>query len=62
RNLTGEASPYADVAIAVTTALSTTFAQTYPVSETLSSLVPPSSKVVFEEEELDTTLEHAPFP
>ncbi|GKE92443.1 hypothetical protein Tco_1573538, partial [Tanacetum coccineum] len=62
RNLTDEASPSADVATAVTTTLSTTFAQTYPVSETLSTLVPPSPKVVFEEEELDTTLEHAPFP
>ncbi|GJX91432.1 hypothetical protein Tco_0344758 [Tanacetum coccineum] len=62
RNLTGEARPSADVATVVTTALSTTFAQTYPVSKTLSTLVPPSPKVVFEEEELDTTPEHAPIP
>ncbi|GKA35595.1 hypothetical protein Tco_0722086 [Tanacetum coccineum] len=61
RNLTGEASPSADVATAVTTALSTTFAQTYLVSEMLSTLVLPSPKVVFEEEEeLDTMPEHAP--
>ncbi|GKB11762.1 hypothetical protein Tco_0845685 [Tanacetum coccineum] len=60
KNLTGEASSSTGVATAVTTALLTTFAQTYPVSATLSALVPPSPKVVFEEEELDTTPEHAP--
>ncbi|GJW21078.1 hypothetical protein Tco_0031700 [Tanacetum coccineum] len=62
RNLTGEASSSADVAIAVTTALSTTFVQTNPVTEMLSTLVPQSPKVVFEKEELDTTPEHVPAP
>ncbi|GKC66516.1 hypothetical protein Tco_1099114 [Tanacetum coccineum] len=61
RNLTGKASPYADVATAVTTALQPLLAQTYLVSEMLSTLVLPSPKVVFEEEEeLDTMPEHAP--
>ncbi|GKE70381.1 hypothetical protein Tco_1528453, partial [Tanacetum coccineum] len=62
RNLTGEASSSADVTTTMTTALSTTFAQTNPVPETLSTLVPPSPKIVFEEEELDTTTEHIPAP
>ncbi|GJZ89876.1 hypothetical protein Tco_0661803 [Tanacetum coccineum] len=62
RNLTGEASSSADVATAVKTALSTTFVQTNPITEMLSTLVPQSPKVVFEEEELDTTPEHVPAP
>ncbi|GJY79086.1 hypothetical protein Tco_0484887 [Tanacetum coccineum] len=62
RNLTGEASSSADVAIAVITALSTTFVQTNPVIEMLSTLVPQSPKVVFEKEELDTTPKHVPAP
>ncbi|GJY88319.1 hypothetical protein Tco_0502947 [Tanacetum coccineum] len=62
RNLTGEASSSATFTTAVTTALSTTFVQTYPVSATLFVEVPPSPKVVFKEEELDTTPEHVPAP
>ncbi|GKG14980.1 hypothetical protein Tco_0354580, partial [Tanacetum coccineum] len=62
RNLIGEASSSADFTTVVTTALSTTFAQTHPVPPVLSTEVPPSPKVVFEEEELDTTPEHVPAP
>ncbi|GJS84772.1 hypothetical protein Tco_0751313 [Tanacetum coccineum] len=57
RVLTGEASSSADVT--VTTALATTFAQTFPIPAGPSTEVPPSPKIVFEEEELDTTPEHA---
>ncbi|GJW02739.1 hypothetical protein Tco_1561595 [Tanacetum coccineum] len=57
RGLTGEASSSADVT--VTTALATTFAQTFPIPVGASTEVPPSPKIVFEEEELDTTPEHA---
>ncbi|GJS15297.1 hypothetical protein Tco_0409769 [Tanacetum coccineum] len=57
RVLTGEASSSADVT--VTTALATTFAQTFPIPAGASTEVPPSPKIVFEEEELDTTPEHA---
>ncbi|GJU33972.1 hypothetical protein Tco_1182326 [Tanacetum coccineum] len=60
RVLTGEASSSADVT--VTTALATTFAQTFPIPAGPSTEVPPSPKIVFEEEELDTTLEHALAP
>ncbi|GJV94849.1 hypothetical protein Tco_1546426 [Tanacetum coccineum] len=49
KNLTGEESSSVGVATAVTTALLTTFAQTYPVLAMLSPLVPPSPKVVFKE-------------
>ncbi|GKC62569.1 hypothetical protein Tco_1095167 [Tanacetum coccineum] len=62
RNVTGESSSSADFTTAMTTALSTTFAQTYLVSVALSTEVPSSPKVVFEEEELDTTPEHVPAP
>ncbi|GKF24473.1 hypothetical protein Tco_0076795, partial [Tanacetum coccineum] len=62
RNLIGEASSSAGPPTTVTTALSTTFAQTCPVPTAPSTDVPPSPKVVFEEEELDTTLEHVPAP
>ncbi|GKC47922.1 hypothetical protein Tco_1065644 [Tanacetum coccineum] len=57
RILTGEASSSADVT--VTTALATTFAQTFPIPAGLYTEVPPSPKIIFEEEELDTTPEHA---
>nr|GEW83950.1 hypothetical protein [Tanacetum cinerariifolium] len=60
RNLTGEASSSVDFTTTVTTALSTTFFQTYPVPVALCIEVPPSPKVVFEEKELDTTPEHVP--
>ncbi|GKF23531.1 hypothetical protein Tco_0075853 [Tanacetum coccineum] len=60
RVLTGEASSSADVT--VTTALATTFAQTYPIPVGTSTEVPPSPKTVFEEEKLDTTPEHALAP
>nr|GEU75860.1 hypothetical protein [Tanacetum cinerariifolium] len=58
RSLTGEASSFAVLATAVTTALSSTFSQTDLVPSVLSTEVPPSSKIIFEEEELDTTPEH----
>ncbi|GJT94129.1 gypsy type transposase [Tanacetum coccineum] len=60
RVLTGDASSFADVT--VTTALATTFSQTFPIPAGASTKVPPSPKIVFEEEELDTTLEHALAP
>ncbi|GKC00548.1 hypothetical protein Tco_0986684, partial [Tanacetum coccineum] len=62
RNLIGEPSSFADLTIAVMTALSTTFVQTNPVPTILSTEVPPHPKIVFEEEELDTTPEHVPAP
>nr|GEW85571.1 hypothetical protein [Tanacetum cinerariifolium] len=58
RSLTGESSSSAVLATAVTTALSTTFSQTDPVPSVLSTEVPPSPKIIFEDEELDTTSEH----
>nr|GEZ53600.1 reverse transcriptase domain-containing protein [Tanacetum cinerariifolium] len=58
----GETSSFAVLAIAVTTSLSTTFAQTDPVSLVLSTEVPPSPKIIFETVELDTTPEHALAP
>nr|GEU36851.1 hypothetical protein [Tanacetum cinerariifolium] len=58
RNLTGEASSFAALATAVTTAISTTFAQTDPVLSVLSTEVHPSPNIIFEDEELDTTLKH----
>nr|GEV53065.1 hypothetical protein [Tanacetum cinerariifolium] len=61
RNLSGEASSLTDFTIAATTAFSTTFAQSDLVPVALLIEVPPSPKVVFEEEEeLDTTPEHFP--
>ncbi|GJV94365.1 hypothetical protein Tco_1545942 [Tanacetum coccineum] len=60
RVLTGEASSSAD--ITVTTAHATTFAQTCHIPARPSTEVPPSPKIVFEKEELDTTLEHALAP
>ncbi|GJY05759.1 hypothetical protein Tco_0371699 [Tanacetum coccineum] len=62
RSLIGEASSSADFTMVVTASLSTTLAQTHPVPPVLSTEVPPSPKVVFEEEELDTTPEHVPAP
>ncbi|GJW10996.1 hypothetical protein Tco_1576823 [Tanacetum coccineum] len=60
RVLTSEVSSSADVT--VTTALATTFAQTFPIPAGPSTEVPPSPKIVFEEEKLDTTPEHALAP
>ncbi|GKB67213.1 hypothetical protein Tco_0928625 [Tanacetum coccineum] len=62
RKLIGEPSASADLTTAVTTALSTTFVQTYLILTVLSTEVPPHPKIVFEEEELDTTPEHDPAP
>ncbi|GJX10892.1 hypothetical protein Tco_0200751 [Tanacetum coccineum] len=62
RNLTGEASSSVDFTTTVTTALSTTFAQTNPALTMVSTEVPPPPKIVFEEEELDTTPEHVSAP
>ncbi|GKB22182.1 hypothetical protein Tco_0856105 [Tanacetum coccineum] len=50
RSLIGEASSSVDFTTVVTTALSTNFAQTHPVPPVLSTEVPPSPKVIFEEE------------
>nr|GEZ58432.1 cold-regulated 47 [Tanacetum cinerariifolium] len=62
RNLTSEASSSAVLATAEITALSTMFAQTDPVPSVLSTEVSPSPKIIFEEEELDTTSEHVLAP
>nr|GEZ37653.1 hypothetical protein [Tanacetum cinerariifolium] len=58
KSLTGEANSYRISAMAVTIALSTTLAQASTVPLAPSTEVPPS-KIVFEQEELDTTLEHS---
>ncbi|GJR17057.1 hypothetical protein Tco_0965584 [Tanacetum coccineum] len=55
--LTGEASTFRFPA--TTTSLSTTFAQASTVPPAPFAEVPPSPKIVFEQEELDTTPEHA---
>ncbi|GJY98678.1 hypothetical protein Tco_0516108 [Tanacetum coccineum] len=47
RNLTSKASSSVDFTTAVTTVLSTTFAQTNPAPTMLSTKVPPSPKIVF---------------
>ncbi|GJS22780.1 hypothetical protein Tco_0451412, partial [Tanacetum coccineum] len=57
RVLITEAGSSADVT--VTTALATTFAQTCPIPARPSTEVPPSPKIIFEEGELDPSLEHA---
>ncbi|GJX39071.1 hypothetical protein Tco_0252374, partial [Tanacetum coccineum] len=56
--LTGEASTSGVPTMATTTALSTTFIQASTVPPAPSTEVPPSPKIVFEQEELDTTPEH----
>ncbi|GJX75071.1 hypothetical protein Tco_0313666 [Tanacetum coccineum] len=58
KRLTGEASTSGVLGMATTTTLSTNFIQANTVAPTPSTEVPPSSKIVFEQEELDTTLEH----
>nr|GFA00384.1 hypothetical protein [Tanacetum cinerariifolium] len=62
RNLTGEARSSAALATAVTTSLLTTFAQINPVPSMLSTKVPPSPRIIFEEEELDTASEDVLAP
>ncbi|GJW69046.1 hypothetical protein Tco_0123470, partial [Tanacetum coccineum] len=51
--------PFSSADVTVTTALATTFAQTFPIPMGASMEVPLSPKIIFEEEELDTTSEHA---
>ncbi|GJT26687.1 hypothetical protein Tco_0906962 [Tanacetum coccineum] len=58
KSLIGEASTSGVPAMAMTTALSITFIQASTVPPVPSTEVPPSPKVVFEQEELDTTPEH----
>nr|GEY08260.1 hypothetical protein [Tanacetum cinerariifolium] len=56
--LTGEASTLGVLAMATTTALSTTFIQASTIPLAPSTKVPFSPKIVFEQEELNTTPEH----
>ncbi|GKA76549.1 hypothetical protein Tco_0783010, partial [Tanacetum coccineum] len=58
RSLTGEASTSIVPATAMTTALSTTFIQASTVPPVPSIEVPSSPKIMFKQEELDTTPEH----
>ncbi|GJQ94239.1 hypothetical protein Tco_0005378 [Tanacetum coccineum] len=58
KNLVGEASTSMVPATAVTTALSTTFIQANTVPPVPSIEVPLSPKILFEQEELDTTPKH----
>nr|GEW20078.1 retrovirus-related Pol polyprotein from transposon TNT 1-94 [Tanacetum cinerariifolium] len=62
RSLTGEASTSMVPFAAVTTAFSTTFIQASTIPPLPSTEVPPSPKIVFEEEELNTTPEHTSAP
>ncbi|GJZ48081.1 hypothetical protein Tco_0601913 [Tanacetum coccineum] len=58
-NLVGEANTLGvPVSVATTTALSTTFVETNSVPPIPQTEAPPSSSIVFEKEELDTTPEH----
>ncbi|GKE41479.1 hypothetical protein Tco_1468763 [Tanacetum coccineum] len=61
RSLTGEASTSMVPSMAVATTLLTTFVQPSTILPVPSTEVPPSPKIVFEEE-LDTMLEHASAP
>ncbi|GJW24445.1 hypothetical protein Tco_0038256 [Tanacetum coccineum] len=61
RSLTGEASTSMVPSTAVTTTRLTTFVQASTIPLVPSTEVPPSPKIVFEEE-LDTMLEHASAP
>ncbi|GKB37422.1 hypothetical protein Tco_0882364, partial [Tanacetum coccineum] len=61
RSLTGEANTSMVPSTTVTTALSTTFVQASTIPPVSSTEVPPSPKIVFEEE-LDTMPEHASAP
>ncbi|GJT80118.1 putative reverse transcriptase domain-containing protein [Tanacetum coccineum] len=58
KSLIGEASTSGVLALAMTTALSSTFIQASTVPPIPSTEVPPSPKVTFEQKELDTMLEH----
>nr|GEU45480.1 hypothetical protein [Tanacetum cinerariifolium] len=60
KSLTGEASTFGF--LVMTTALLTTFVQANTVPPTPSPEVPPSPKIVFEQDGLDTTPEHASAP
>nr|GEU37613.1 hypothetical protein [Tanacetum cinerariifolium] len=62
KSLIGEASASRVLKTAMTTALSTTFIQSSTVPLVRSIEVPPSLKVMFEQEELDTTPEHTLAP
>nr|GEU41852.1 ribonuclease H-like domain-containing protein [Tanacetum cinerariifolium] len=62
KSLIGETSASGVSAMVMTTALSTTFIQANTIPSVPSSEVPPSPKVVFEQEELDTTPEHTSAP
>ncbi|GJX30658.1 hypothetical protein Tco_0240513, partial [Tanacetum coccineum] len=60
KSLTGETSTSGFPVM--TTALSTTFVQASTVPPAPSAEVPPSPKIAFKQEELDTTPEHASTP
>nr|GEX89755.1 hypothetical protein [Tanacetum cinerariifolium] len=62
KSLIGETSASGVSAMVMTTALSTTFIQANTIPSVPSSEVPPSLKVLFEQEELDTTPEHTSAP
>ncbi|GKF96765.1 hypothetical protein Tco_0292586, partial [Tanacetum coccineum] len=62
KSLTSESSTSRVSAMATTIALSTTFIQANTVPPTSSTKVPSSPKIVFEQEELDTTPEHTSAP
>ncbi|GJS39729.1 hypothetical protein Tco_0564772 [Tanacetum coccineum] len=62
RSLTGEASTSMVPSAAVNTALSITFIQASTIPPLPSTEVPSSPKIVFEEEELNTTLKHTLAP
>ncbi|GJV71194.1 hypothetical protein Tco_1491189 [Tanacetum coccineum] len=62
KSLTGEASTSGVPEMATTTALSTTFVQASTIPPVPSTEVPSSPKIVFEQEELDTTPKHTSSP
>ncbi|GJX71897.1 gypsy type transposase [Tanacetum coccineum] len=62
KSLTGEASTSMVPSATVTTTLSTTFVQANTIPLFPSVEVPPSLKIMFEEEELNTTSEHTSAP
>nr|GFC08638.1 hypothetical protein [Tanacetum cinerariifolium]GFC08676.1 hypothetical protein [Tanacetum cinerariifolium] len=62
KSLTSEASTSAVPPMARTTALSTTFIQASTIPPVPSTKVPPSLKIVFKQEELDTTPNHTSAP
>ncbi|GKD20367.1 hypothetical protein Tco_1222070, partial [Tanacetum coccineum] len=62
KSLTGEASTSMVPSATVTTTLSTTFVQANTIPLFPSVEVHPSLKIMFEEEELNTTSEHTSAP